>query len=301
MLKVNQITKKYNTVKAVDSLSFEVSKGEIFALLEPNGAGKTSTVRMIMQIIKPDSGNITFDGSITSGGKLIRSQLGYLPEERGLYQDVPVINVLKYLASLRGVEPLVASQRAQHWLERLSLWDRRNEKISSLSKGNQQKVQFIASVLHKPQFAILDEPFSGFDPINQELVSNLIKELRDEGMTILLSAHQMQLVERLADKIMLLNKGKTHIEGTLAEIKKAHSSNAFIHIQYAHPVSEDLLKHVPGVVGLDTNDTHSEFTIYIGQGTNLNEIMKNLMEHGEITSFSNQAIGLHDIFVQTIK
>ncbi|TVR34012.1 MAG: ATP-binding cassette domain-containing protein, partial [Balneolaceae bacterium] len=208
MLQFENVVKKFAKVRAVDELSFEIRKGEIFALLGPNGAGKTTGVRMIMQIMEPDSGSITFDPSIMKGGKVDRSKLGYLPEERGLYQDAPIMKTLIYLSTLRGSDPAEAEKKASEWLDRFGILDRQADKISTLSKGNQQKVQFIASILHEPDFVVLDEPFSGFDPINQERISDCIRELRESGMTILLSAHQMQLVERIADRILLINNGR---------------------------------------------------------------------------------------------
>ncbi len=213
MLALENVRKVYQTVAAVDGLSMEVRKGEIFALLGPNGAGKTTTVRMILGIIEPDSGRLHFDPPME------RSRLGYLPEERGIYQDTPVAETLLYLGSLRSDNKARLKEQAKFWLDRFGLYDRRNDKISTLSKGNQQKIQFIAAVLHEPEFAVLDEPYSGFDPINQELISSCITELRAGGMTVLLSAHQMQLVERLADRFLLLHQGKEFLSGTLEEIR----------------------------------------------------------------------------------
>src|SRR5690625_3621452 len=161
MLAFESVVKQFGKVRAVDDLSFEVGKGEIFAMLGPNGAGKTSTVRMIMRIMAPDSGSITFHSSLRIGEKVDRTKRGYLPEERGLYQDTPILKTLVYLATLRGLDASVAASRASGWLERFGILDRKNEKVSTLSKGNQQKVQFIASILHQPEFAIFAEQFSG--------------------------------------------------------------------------------------------------------------------------------------------
>ena len=202
VLEVDAIKKEFTQVNAVDRLSFDVFEGEIFALLGPNGAGKTTTVRMLMGIIRPDSGVIRYSLS-ASEAPFDLSELGYLPEERGLYRDMPVLRTLAYMGTLQGMTRKEARSAAMQWLERLGLKERAEDKLDALSKGNQQKIQFISAVLHRPRFLIFDEPFSGLDPINQELISDLIRQLRDEGATILLSAHQMQLVEMIADRLLL--------------------------------------------------------------------------------------------------
>ena len=225
ILKVESILKQFGKLNAVNHLSFSVRRGEIFALLCPNGAGKTTTVRMLMNIIRPDEGQIEFYLDDSKISKIpSSSQLGYLPEERGLYQEIPIIKTLEFMGIIRGMSKIQAQESAEQWLEKLELLDRKNEKLSTLSKGNQQKIQFISSVLHNPLFAVLDEPFAGYDPINQEAFLRIIKELRDKGTTILLSAHQMHLVERVADRVLLINNGKKIAYGTVDEIKKDYST-----------------------------------------------------------------------------
>lgn len=219
LVELDRLVKAYAGLVAVDDVSFSVRRGEIFALLGPNGAGKSTIVRMLIGLSLPDSGEIRWGIHGQDQRRPAASQLGYLPEERGLYPESKVHPTLMYFAKLRGLSKADGRREVGYWLERFGLSDRANDKVSVLSKGNQQKVQFAASVLHRPALAILDEPFSGFDPINQELFVEIIRELRDSGTTILLSAHQMSLVEMLADRILLLSRGKQVIAGSLDEIR----------------------------------------------------------------------------------
>jgi ABC-2 type transport system ATP-binding protein len=214
-LTIDRVEKRYATVQAVAGISLQVQPGEAVALLGPNGAGKTTLLRMLVGITRPDSGRILWQGGATS---LPPSELGYLPEDRGLYQDMPIKRTLTYFARLRGVPGPDAERRASEWLERFELGDRSKEKLSALSKGNQQKVQLAAAILHSPRFAILDEPFSGLDPINQELFLSIVRELRAGGTTLLFSAHQMSLVERMADRVMVLHRGKELLHGSIGEL-----------------------------------------------------------------------------------
>jgi ABC-2 type transport system ATP-binding protein len=232
VLTVENVTKRFATVLAVDDFSFAVGHGEILALLGPNGAGKTTLVRMLMGIIEPDSGAITYalDGSPAVPP---RAELGFLPEERGLYQDVPILRLLSYFASLRGMKRVNAERAALGWLQRLDLADRARENVKSLSKGNQQKVQFISAVIHGPRFLVLDEPFSGLDPLNQELFLDLVRELRDGGATVVLSAHQMDLVERLADRIVLMGSGKRLEIGSVDELRQRWGVGDELVVHYA--------------------------------------------------------------------
>lgn len=240
VLRVNSISKSFANIMAVNNISFTVNQGDIFAFLGPNGAGKTTTLRVILDIIKPDDGEIEWCLNGRRDHLPEASQIGYLPEERGLYPDIPVIKSLVYLASIRGMEKGEAKKAAMEWLEKLGLANRAKEKLQVLSKGNQQKIQFIASILHKPAFAILDEPFSGLDPVNQESFIDFIKEINNQGTTILLSAHQMPLVEKLANKIFLINNGQELYNGTLQGIYQAFTSHKpdlheiFLHLVKAH-------------------------------------------------------------------
>ncbi|HJM32970.1 MAG TPA: ATP-binding cassette domain-containing protein [Candidatus Marinimicrobia bacterium] len=224
MLKLANISKQYDGVRAVDQVSFAVQKGDIYGFLGPNGAGKTTTIRMIMGIIQPDSGSIEIsDNNMENLGRQI---IGYLPEDRGLYQKQKLGEIIVYFGLLRGLEKTAAKTKAAEWLERFGLGDQQKRKVEELSKGNQQKVQFILSLVHDPTLLILDEPFTGLDPLNQLLLKEIIQEKREAGTTILFSTHQMEQVERLCNNICLINQGRIIVEGALESIQAAHQSNA---------------------------------------------------------------------------
>ena len=224
MLKLVNISKQYDGVRAVDQVSFAVQKGDIYGFLGPNGAGKTTTIRMIMGIIQPDSGSIEIsDNNMENLGRQI---IGYLPEDRGLYQKQKLGEIIVYFGLLRGLEKTAAKAKAAEWLERFGLGDQQKRKVEELSKGNQQKVQFILSLVHDPTLLILDEPFTGLDPLNQLLLKEIIQEKRKVGTTILFSTHQMEQVERLCNNICLINQGRIIVEGALESIQAAHQSNA---------------------------------------------------------------------------
>jgi len=224
LLKLANISKQYDGVRAVDQVSFAVQKGDIYGFLGPNGAGKTTTIRMIMGIIQPDSGSIEIsDNNMENLGRQI---IGYLPEDRGLYQKQKLGEIIVYFGLLRGLEKTAAKAKAAEWLERFGLGDQQKRKVEELSKGNQQKVQFILSLVHDPTLLILDEPFTGLDPLNQLLLKEIIQEKKEAGTTILFSTHQMEQVERLCNNICLINQGRIIVEGALESIQAAHQSNA---------------------------------------------------------------------------
>ena len=224
MLQITNLTKQFKKIKAVDNISLKVQKGDIYGFLGPNGAGKTTSIRMIMGIIKPDNGSIKLNGSDIN--TINRKKLGYLPEDRGLYQKQSLSEILYYFGCLKGLDKKDSKNRANLWLERFCLDDQKGRKIEELSKGNQQKIQFIIALLHDPQLIILDEPFTGLDPVNQILLKEVIKEKQEEGKTIIFSTHQMEQVERLCNNICLINKGHILLEGPLSEIRKSHSEDA---------------------------------------------------------------------------
>jgi ABC-2 type transport system ATP-binding protein len=298
MITFSNVTKQFSKVRAVDNLSFTVNKGEIFALLGPNGAGKTTSVRMILQLIQPDKGTITCSDSLLTDGRLERTRIGYLPEERGIYQDTPILKTLIYLASLRGMPAGEAKSRAVEWLKRFGIADRAGDKVSTLSKGNQQKVQFIASVMHEPEFAILDEPFSGFDPINQEVISDMIRELRNQGTTILLSAHQMQLVERIADRILLLSGGKELMSGTMDELRKRVGAGQKLEVRFEELARPELLADA---TRMQAHYDHAAATWQVlpQPGESINDVLQLLTAAGTIESLRTSEANLHDIFIQS--
>ncbi len=235
MLVLEGLTKKYEGVHAVDNVSFKVEKGDVYGFLGPNGAGKTTTIRMIMGIIYPDTGSINLNGENINA--LGRYNLGYLPEDRGLYQKQRLEEILNYFGLLRGLERSDAKNRSSMWLERFGLGDQGSRKVEELSKGNQQKIQFILSLLHDPDLIILDEPFTGLDPLNQLLLKEIIQEKQDEGKTIIFSTHQMEQVERLCNNICLIDKGSVIVEGSLEDIRKKHSSDA-VEVRFSGEINE---------------------------------------------------------------
>lgn len=298
LLTANNISKKFNNILAVNNLSFSIKNGEIFALLGPNGAGKTTTVRMLMNIIKPDTGTISY--SFPDTLKNNSSRLGYLPEERGLYQEQSILKTLTYMGVIRGMNKKDAKSAAEKWLEQLELKDRQKDKINTLSKGNQQKIQFIASIIHKPAFAILDEPFSGFDPINQESFLTIIRDLRDKGTTILLSAHQMHLVERIADRILLINKGIKIIEGSINELNKENMPGVKLNFTFGGNPDLSLFKNINCISAFEIiNNNEIEVTLNDQEATS--ELLSLASANYNIKSVNTVKVSLHDIFLQKIQ
>lgn len=300
ILKVDSILKQFGTLNAVNHLSFSVRRGEIFALLGPNGAGKTTTVRMLMNIIRPDEGEIEFylNDSKTSD-RPSSSQLGYLPEERGLYQEIQIIKTLEFMGIIRGMSKKQAHESSLQWLEKLELLERKNEKLSTLSKGNQQKIQFISSILHNPSFVVLDEPFAGYDPINQEAFIKIIKGLRDNGTSILLSAHQMHLVERVADRVLLINNGKKIAYGTVDEIKKDYSTGEKLIINVDGQPDLSFLQNDDAVEKLET-DKEGAIKIFLKRDKSLSGLLNKAASQFQITSLKTEHITLHDIFIDKV-
>lgn len=298
MISFDQVTKQYSRVRAVDELSFTLNRGEIFALLGPNGAGKTTSVRMLLQLIHPDSGEIRYGDELIHDGWLDRYRIGYLPEERGIYQDSPILKTLVYLASLRGMSTEEAKNSSLKWLEQFGIADRAGDKVSTLSKGNQQKVQFIASIIHNPLFAILDEPFSGFDPINQEIISGMIRELRNNGTTILISAHQMQLVERIADRILLLADGKELMNGTMDELRKQSGTGQKLEVRFSQLLHADKLTENDLITAIQDEESGA-WLVMPKRGVSLNDLLQFIAEAGSIESLRSSEANLHDIFIQS--
>ena len=226
VLTIDNVTKRYGDFTAVDQVSFEAQSGRILGLLGPNGAGKTSTIRMIAYITAPDEGEIRFDGRAV--GPWSQQQMGYLPEERGLYKKLKVTDQLRYLAELKGLGRADALEKIRYWLERFGLSDWAGKKTQELSKGMQQKIQFIATILPEPRLLILDEPFSGLDPINAELLREIILEFKDDGRTILFASHRMEQVEQLCDDICLISQGQILVNGPLRDIKRSFGRDTII-------------------------------------------------------------------------
>ena len=275
---------------AVDELTFEVLQGEIFGLLGPNGAGKTSTIRILMDIFRADSGEVEVLGGEPGRS---RERVGYLPEERGLYSDQRVLEVLVYLGRLKGVDGATAKGRALELLERVELEEWGGKRVKELSRGMQQKVQFIACLIHDPELLILDEPFQGLDPVNVELIKGLMRSMVDEGKTIVLSAHQMNLVEELCDRILLIDDGRALLYGSLREIKRDFAPNS-VRVRAA-----ELPSDLPGVIG---NERHGDVSLLTLDGIGAQELLAALVERDvEVESFERATVPLNDIFVAMVQ
>jgi ABC-2 type transport system ATP-binding protein len=293
-LELHGIEKPYGDFRAVQGVSLRVPPGTIFGLLGPNGAGKTTTIRMIMDIIAPDAGEILFFGRPRTSADL--ESIGYLPEERGLYQKMKVIDHLVFLGELRGLAHRQARERSEHWLTRLDLADRADKKVEELSKGMQQKIQLAGTVLHDPKVVILDEPFSGLDPINQNMFKEVLAQFRDEGRTILFSTHVMEQAEKLCDHIALISKGRTVLEGRLAEIKRQMGGNA-----YRLVAAGDLgaLEALPGIEQAVLGD--GEARLLLSEGATGAEVLRGLVTRYDVTEFRSEEPELQDIFIKAVR
>lgn len=290
-VQANHIVKTYADQVAVDDLSFSVKPGEIFGLIGPNGAGKTSTIRMMMDIIKPDSGEISVFGEKLS--EATKSRLGYLPEERGLYKKERVIDAIVYLASLKGMDGRAAEKRADELLEQTGMLPNRKKKIDELSKGMGQIIQFIITVVHDPELIVLDEAFSGLDPVNTELLKALIVDLRNRGRTIMLSTHQMNQVEELCDRILMIDHGRAVLYGNLADIKSRYRSNTVI----LEPAGE--LGNIAGVSEKRERKGHVE--LVLDGHTTPEQMLQRLVTAGvPIRRFEIATPSLNEIFLEVV-
>lgn len=299
ILCVRSLNKKYSNIQAVNNVTFAVEQGDIFAFIGPNGAGKTTTIRIILDIINSDSGTVEWNLNGIKNLKPESYNIGYLPEERGLYLDIPILKSLIYLASIRGMEKSMAKKSAVYWLERLDLMDRAKEKLQVLSKGNQQKIQFIASILHKPSFAILDEPFSGLDPLNQEKFIDLILEIKKQGTTILLSAHQMSLIEKIANKVFLINKGTEVYNGSMKEIYQTYGENINFDLTFSSSINKSIFLQLTELESLNIIDDYNA-SIAFKKHKNMNEILLELSKLSDIKDVKSNKITLHDIFLKLV-
>ena len=295
IVQVENISKHFGEIKAVDDVSFNIEKGSVYGLLGPNGAGKTTTIRMIMDIIAPDSGKVIFSENRQT--RDFADQIGYLPEERGLYRKMKVKDVILFMAELRGMDRTDAFNEIDRWLQKMDLTEWENRKIEELSKGMAQKIQFIATVIHKPELIILDEPFSGLDPINMTLLKDLMLELNTDGATIIFSTHIMEQAERLCEKICLINAGKIVLEGDLREIKQSFGRGS-VEIEYSGDV--DLIKRSRFVAGC--NDFGQYVEVKLNAPQNYSALLHELVEASvDITRFELMEPTLHEIFVQSVR
>lgn len=295
ILAVRDVVKVFDKVRAVDGVSFNVRRGTITGLLGRNGAGKTTTIRMITSIFLPDSGSITWGGDVPATGERFRDQIGYLPEERGLYKQMKVAEQLLFLAEIKGKRPAEVRPAIGRWLERFELTDKRDAKVEELSKGNQQKVQLIGTLLHDPELIILDEPQSGLDPVNMVLVRNLLRELRDEGRTILLSTHMMAEAERMADEIVLIHHGRVVLDGSLDSVRGSYGRNT---LQIDFEGDGAFLEGLPQVRSAAIGNGGAE--LKLAEGADPQQILEAALGRLRIRRFELATPSLEEIFIERV-
>jgi len=301
ILEVNKVVKKYGDYTALNEVSLTVPKGSIYGLLGPNGAGKTSLIRIINQITLPDSGEIILDGEKLNPKHI--QHIGYLPEERGLYKSMKVGEQCLYLAQMKGLSKSEAKIQLDYWFDRLGIQGWWNKKIQELSKGMAQKIQFVVCVLHKPKLLIFDEPFSGFDPVNANIIKDEILALQEQGSTIIFSTHRMESVEELCDHIALIHQSNKLIEGRLDDVKKQFRSNSFEVGILTDNVEGLMLAITQNYTIQPTNfkSLNNELKLEINLGNSLpNELLNILTSRGQVTHFVEKIPSVNDIFIQTV-
>jgi ABC-2 type transport system ATP-binding protein len=291
-LVVDNLSKSYAAVQAVDGVSFRVSRGEIFGLLGPNGAGKTTTIRIVLDIIRPDAGQIEVLGGPMSEEK--KSRIGYLPEERGLYDDMTLLDTLLFLGQLKGLSRPAAGSRAERYLREVELWDVRDRKIEALSRGMSQKAQFVAATMHEPELIIVDEPFAGLDPVNTQIIKGLLTRLRDRGAAIIMSTHQMNRVEEMCERILLIDHGRRVLYGAIREIRDRYAT---------HAVEIDLDGPLPKISGVSrTISSDGSHRLLLEAGVSPEDILRSLAEQTQlhIRRFEAVRASLEEIFLQVV-
>ncbi len=287
-----QITKSFGPIKAVDDVSFSVEKGELIGLLGPNGAGKTTSLRVMLDIFKPESGSVTILGGPMNESK--KDHIGYMPEERGLYQDIPLDRCLAYLGSLKGLGPAEVKQRSASYLERFDLTAFKSKKVKELSKGMQQKAQVIATLLHQPELLIVDEPFGGLDPVNTQMVKDLLLEQHQKGVTIILCSHQMHQVEELCDRIVLIDHGRVMLYGALQEIRRQFSGHS-VTVR-----TSDSIPTLPGVERIEP--LNGTIKLHLLPGTAPQEILRSLVARNiNLDQFEISMPTLDEIFIRVVQ
>jgi len=291
---LRDVSKAFDSVKAVDGMSFAIATGTIYGLLGPNGAGKTTTIRMMMRIIYPDSGEIEILGNPLRD--VPKDRIGYLPEERGVYRKMKVIDLLTFFGEIKSMSPKVARKTSGEWLERLELGDVADKKVEEFSKGMQQKVQFIATVMHEPDLIILDEPFSGLDPVNVEVLKDIILEFRGKGHTIIFSTHMMEQVEKLCEEICLINRGRKVLEGPLTSIKRSYGHDT---VTMRFEGDGAFLSGLPEVASI--NPKGREVFLRLTDGANPDAILREAAGRLSIQKFEVSEPSIHDIFVEQVR
>lgn len=292
VIEVSQVNKSFKGIKVVDNVSFGIGEGEIFGMVGPNGAGKTTTIRMLMDIIKPDSGEIKILGEPIN--EAVKNRIGYLPEERGLYKKLTISESLSYLSALKNMKRSLAVERQEVLLKRVNMLPHKDKKIEELSHGMGQLIQFVATILHDPELVVFDEPFAALDPVNTQLLKELILELRSQGKSVILSTHMMNQVEELCDRILMINKGRAVLYGSLAEIKSKYKNNSvFIEC-------DRLPETILGVVGLKKHPKYVE--LFLDGHTSPQELLSALVSNGvKVDRFEVSTPSLNEVFIQVVQ
>lgn len=304
ILEVKSVVKQYGSYTALNNVSLQVPKGSIYGLLGPNGAGKTSLIRIINQITMPDSGEVLLDGEKLNPSHI--AQIGYMPEERGLYKSMKVGEQALYLAQLKGLSKKEAKKQLDYWFEKLEIQGWWNKKIQELSKGMAQKIQFVVTVLHQPRLLIFDEPFSGFDPVNANLIKDEILGLRDKGATIIFSTHRMESVEELCDDIALIHQSNKLIEGRLHEVKRQYRTNTFevgiapADVEHFFADMSLNTRYTTEKANFRTLNDELKLQVAIPEGATSRELLSYLMQKGDVTHFVEKIPSVNDIFIQTV-
>jgi ABC-2 type transport system ATP-binding protein len=303
LLEVNGVSKYFGDFRALNNVSISIPKGSIFGLLGPNGAGKTTLIRVINQITMPDSGSVFLDGESLSQKHI--EDIGYLPEERGLYKSMKVGEQCIYLAQLKGLSKAEAKKRLKYWFERLEIGDWWNKKIQELSKGMAQKIQFVVTVLHEPKLLIFDEPFSGFDPINANLIKDEILRLRENGATVIFSTHRMESVEELCDDIALIHESNKILDGNLVDIKRQFKINTYevgIRTNNQNDLEKDLAdKFSISKANFKTLEDELKLNIKLQENETPNKLLRYLTERGDVSHFVELIPSVNDIFIKAVK
>jgi len=298
ILSVENVNKTFINHRALTDVSLEIPEGSVFGLLGPNGAGKTTLIRIINQITQPDSGTILFNGAQLKREHV--EQIGYLPEERGLYKKMKVGEQALYLARLKGLSKADALKRLKYWFEKFEIQKWWDKKVEELSKGMAQKIQFVVTIIHEPKLLIFDEPFSGFDPINANLLKNEILELREKGATVIFSTHNMSSVEEICDNIALINQSKKILEGKVNEVKKRYRTFEYeFHYQNAESLYGKLSEKYE-ILSEKTKENEQYAKIKIQDGSSPNELLKEIMNHGTIHGFAEIVPSMNDIFIEVV-
>ena len=299
MISIKEVTKKYADHLALDRMCIDIPERCIYGLLGPNGAGKTTLIRILNQITAPDSGEVRINGEVLCQKHI--AHIGYLPEERGLYKQMKVGEQAIYLAQLKGVDKNTAQQRLKWWFDKFGIGNWWDKKVEELSKGMQQKVQFITTVIHEPEILIFDEPFSGFDPINANLLKESILELRDKGTTIMLSTHNMASVEELCDSITLINNGKSILQGKVTDIKRQHDTQRREIVLRTNDKAS-VLAMADTYINIKAEETETENEMKLTfENNSANDIIRHLLDLSELVSFKEVLPSMNDIFIQEVK